>query len=326
MTDGAHALAEVERTGAEVQHHTGGQTLWSRGFYRVFGLTVRGLKLLGRLTPRRSASSLKRFTRGFYQVLSVADRRANLLFMNYGYAPLEGSPATVTLEAGEERDRYCIQLYHRVAGAIELREKEVLEVGCGRGGGAAFVMKYLRPRSLTGVDFAGRAIAFCRKRHRQPGLSFRRGDAEQLPFADGSFDVVLNVESSHCYPAVERFLAEVMRVLRPGGYLLFADIRARGYRDQLLAQLEQAGLTLLEEEQIAPNVLRALDLDSDRKLALIDREAPPLLRTSLREFAAVKGSPIYENFRTGEWEYVRLVLQKNGHADDSARVARPGDA
>ncbi|CAN5352324.1 phthiotriol/phenolphthiotriol dimycocerosates methyltransferase [soil metagenome] len=315
MPNGTHAPAEVERPEEPVQRHTGGQTLQSRVFFRVFGLTVRGLKLLGRVTPRRRrASSLKRFTRGFYQVLSLADRRANMVFMNYGYAPLEGSPATVALDAGEERDRYCIQLYHRAASALDLRGRDVLEVGCGRGGGAAFVMKYLQPRSLTGVDFAGRAIAFCHRQHRQPGLSFRRGDAEKLPFANESFDVVLNVESSHCYPSMERFLAEVVRVLRPGGYLLFADIRAQGFREQLLEQLEQAGLIVIEEEQIAPNVLRALDLDSERKLALIESEAPPLLRASLRDFAAVKDTPIYKRFRTGEWEYVRFVLQKNGRA------------
>jgi ubiquinone/menaquinone biosynthesis C-methylase UbiE len=43
------------------------------------------------------------------------------------------------------------------------------------------------------------------------------GDAENLPFPQVSFDAVINVESAHCYGSIERFLAEVHRVLRPGG-------------------------------------------------------------------------------------------------------------
>ena len=49
------------------------------------------------------------------------------------------------------------------------------------------------------------------------GLDFVHGDAESLPFSDGSFDAVINVEASHAYPRLTRFLEEVVRVLRPGG-------------------------------------------------------------------------------------------------------------
>merc|ERR1719335_1617700 len=48
-----------------------------------------------------------------------------------------------------------------------------------------------------------------------------------LPFADGSMDVVLCIESSHCFADFERFLAEVRRVLRPGGRFSLADLRWR---------------------------------------------------------------------------------------------------
>src|SRR5258708_19594708 len=62
---------------------------------------------------------------------------------------------------------------------------------------------------------------------RQPGeesaVEFVGGDAENLPFAKASFDVVINVESAHCYGSIDRFLAEVHRVLRSSGRLAFAD-------------------------------------------------------------------------------------------------------
>ena len=145
-------------------------------------------------------------------------------FLNYGYAKL-GDDGDEASSRNRDGDRFGVQLYERVRGGVELTGKDVLEIGCGRGGGTAYLFESHRPRNMTGLDLAGSAIARCRRDHARPGLTFLQGDAEALPFADASFDVVVNVESSHCYPDVPGFLREVHRVLRPGGYLLLADVR-----------------------------------------------------------------------------------------------------
>ena len=54
-------------------------------------------------------------------------------------------------------------------------------------------------------------------------VAFVQGDSEALPFPNGSFDVVINVESSHTYPHFDRFAAEVWRVLRTNGTFLITD-------------------------------------------------------------------------------------------------------
>ena len=131
------------------------------------------------------------------------------------------------LAESDERNRFGIQLYHRVATQADLSGKQVLEVSCGHGGGASYLARTLHPASYTGLDFNPDGIAFCQKRHHVPGLDFMHGDAENLPFADESFDAVVNVEASHAYPRLPRFLAEVVRVLRPGGHFLYADFRGR---------------------------------------------------------------------------------------------------
>src|SRR5437016_14665802 len=92
-----------------------------------------------------------------------------------------------------------------VAGSIDLKGLDVLEVGCGRGGGASYIMRYLKPKSMTGVDIAEKAIAFCKRYHTVEGLSFRYGDAESLPFDNNTFDVIVNIESSQCYGSIPRF-------------------------------------------------------------------------------------------------------------------------
>ncbi|HEX8844716.1 MAG TPA: class I SAM-dependent methyltransferase [Pyrinomonadaceae bacterium] len=262
--------------------------------------------LVGASSPVRKA-----IIWGWYQALSILDKDAVMPFMNYGYAPVDPKTPALELRPEDQAQRYFIHLYQRVAGAIDLCDKDVLEVGCGRGGGASFVIRYLGPRSVTGLDFSGRAIAFCRRHYWSDGLSFRRGDAESLPFADNSFTAVLNIESSHCYNSMERFLREVTRVLTPGGYFLFADIRRREAVPMLQEQLRESGLRILEEEYITPNVLRALSLDSERKLSLIQQsKAPRLIRRRFRHFAGLKGSRVYGKFQTGEWEYLRFVLQR----------------
>lgn len=248
-------------------------------------------------------------TKVWYQLLSLK-AQDNLTFMNYGYTPEHSDSNSVQLESADECNRDTIQLYHRVAAAVDLRGKDVLEVGSGRGGGAAFIQKYLHPRSMTGVDFCSRAIAFCKRRHVMQGLSFKRGDAEELPFPAESFDAVVNLESCHCYRSVDRYLAEVVRVLRSGGHLLFADVGPKLYIDAVGKQLERSGLLIVEREDITSDVIRALELNSSRHSASIEQEVPFGLRTMFRNFAGIKGTPVFDAIRTGEWTYVRYVLRK----------------
>lgn len=81
----------------------------------------------------------------------------------------------------------------------------------------------MQPVSYLGLDLDPAGIDFCRQRHPLEGLSFTQGNAQQLPFADATFDVVVNVEASHGYPGFPGFLSEVDRVLRDAEEFLYAD-------------------------------------------------------------------------------------------------------
>src|SRR5215470_15617621 len=95
------------------------------------------------------------------------------------------------LEASHEPNRYFIQFYHRTATQVDLTGKRVQEVSCGHGGGASYLMRNLSPASYTGLDLNSAGIDLCRKKHSLPGLDFVKGDAQNPPFPDRSFDVVL---------------------------------------------------------------------------------------------------------------------------------------
>ena len=231
--------------------------------------------------------------------------------MNYGYSELSPDAPRLELSATDEENRYSIQLYHHVAGAIDLHGLDALEVGCGRGGGSSYLLRYFNPRSIIGIDITDNAIDFCNRHYSIEGLSFMRGDAESLQFASNSVDVIVNVESSICYPNVERFYDEVVRVLKPNGFFLYADLRQKDEIDIWRGQLKMSGLELLKEENITPNVLQALEQDDVRKQKLIDQYVPKFLHKPFNEFAGMKGSEFfYGSLKNGDKRYLSFIFRK----------------
>ena len=259
----------------------------------------------------RTARGKRLLWRTWYQFLAARYRDAGWTFMNYGYRPPAGEAVPLRLEANDEADRSFIQLYDTVARGAPVAGREVLEVGCGRGGGAAYVARALNPRRVVAVDLSPRAIALCRRRFAHPRLWFEVGDAERLPFGDGSFDVVLNVESSHCYGHFDLFLREVGRVLRPDGHFLYADFRPRDEVPAWRASLIAAGFTLAGERDLRPGVVAALDADETHKRSLISRVVDRPLAAIFGEFAALAGSEMNAALRNGDLCYRAFVLRAN---------------
>ena len=99
---------------------------------------------------------------------------SSLDFMNYGYAPLDESEHKLEIRPEDEPNRYGIWLYQQLLQSVEVQDQRVLEVGCGRGGGSAFIRSYYCPREVVGVDYSKRAVALCKKSHSAPGLTFVR--------------------------------------------------------------------------------------------------------------------------------------------------------
>lgn len=226
--------------------------------------------------------------------------------MNYGYA--SGTP--VPLDPQDEADRFCIQLYAHVLDGVDVAGADVLEVGSGRGGGASWISRSLGPRSTTGVDLAGSAVALSTRERSGDGLRFVQGDALSLPFAAESFDVVVNVESSHCYSSMEAFVAEVHRVLRPGGAFVWADLRSAEDVAATRAQLTSSGLVSVRQEDITTEVLQAMRLDDARKAALVREWIPRPFQRALRPFAGLEGTRNPEGFAAGTLRYLSARLER----------------
>jgi ubiquinone/menaquinone biosynthesis C-methylase UbiE len=247
--------------------------------------------------------------RGLYRLLDTLDKDQQLVFMNYGYTE---PGKMIDLEGKDEINRYCIQLYHHIAEMVDLKDKKIVEIGSGRGGGLAYVSRNFNPLSSTGVDIEKSAVAFSNRMFGNERLQYIVGNAVKLPLADEFYDVVMNVESSHRYLSMSSFLGEVHRILKPEGYFLFTDFRSDHQWTDVNGLLKDARFEVLKETDITDNVIDALEKDSYRREKLVKSYAPIVLRNSILNFTGAKGTATYEHFLSRKFVYRSFLLQKDG--------------
>lgn len=96
-------------------------------------------------------------------------------------------------------------------------EMNVLELACGSGQLSFRLSRLVRDWEAT--DFSPKMIAQAKLKPRGAGLHFSVQDATSLPYADETFDAVLIANALHIMPRPEKALAEIYRVLKPGGQL-----------------------------------------------------------------------------------------------------------
>ncbi|MBD0324904.1 MAG: class I SAM-dependent methyltransferase [Pyrinomonadaceae bacterium] len=279
-----------------------------------------------KLTNRETIKQRKLSERSLYDSVNMQMNEQQFgqdaIFLNYGYVPTDEPQYAQAELAPERRSRNSIKLVLETIGDCTLEGKDVLDVGCGRGGTIATIKEFFNAATLTGVDLSPHAVKFCQTRHLYGNVRFMEGDAENLPFPDHSFDVVTNIESACCYPDAFAFYKQVFRVLRPGGYFLYADIIAS---EQLASRLEflRQHFTIERFRDITQNVLASCDKIAARRLNLIngfdkERFMAGLQRTDsgktydalISQLLCVPGSVKYNKIRDGLETYVIIKLRK----------------
>ncbi len=164
------------------------------------------------------------------------------------------------------------ELRQRTATLARIQPGEqVLDVGCGTGTLAIEVQSRVGTAGrVAGVDPGTQQIARARAKaaRRHVPIEFQIGVIEQLPFPDQTFDVVLSTLMMHHLPASlkSQGLAEIVRVLKPGGRLVIADFKRKQERagqaarfhaggssmQDLAALVKEAGFEHLEIEEMRP--------------------------------------------------------------------------
>ena len=196
-------------------------------------------------------------------------------------------------------ERFGLALYDKLLTPT-LAGDRVLEIGSGRGGGLAWLARRDPHRRFVGIDLSAENLKVARRRFGHD-CAFLQGNADGLPFADDSFDIVLNVESSNGYPDFEAFLSEVRRVLVPGGTLCFADFRPTAETSTLMAAWRNTQLDG-HSENITNRVLASCRKDSPRRLGVM-RRLPRMMHPVLRNIMCLEDSQMYIAFKEDRYNY-----------------------
>jgi len=247
--------------------------------------------------------------------------------------------------------------FHRYCLARDLcQELDVLDVASGEGYGASILANVAR--SVTGVDVDSGAIAHARTTYGGETLRFIQGNALDLPLADASVDAVVSFETLEHVREHGRFMAEVKRVLRPGGTLIVSTPERAVYsaRGEPVNKYHLLELTVAEFESLLRANFKHVLILSQRAIlgSLIvanegggpwrsyERRSPEYIEASAgltrapflvaiasdEELSHVPSSVYLDRRRPGEVvaEYLRLSTYRSQAAEMSAEVKRLSDA
>ncbi|CAF1066401.1 unnamed protein product [Adineta steineri] len=246
----------------------------------------------------------------WYERISSIYMNVNeLQFMNYGYADMDEY-------IDDHTGYYSRKLYEQVLANVTLTDKNILEVSCGRGAGAAWCVRTYAPRSYVGIDRTRDVINLCERCYSTiPQLSVIKADPNtHLSFQNESMDVVLSIETRNIFDdivAVKQFVNEVTRVLTPNGYFLWCGLCNVDGSSVLIDYLTANNAFIIKEKvNITANVLHALDIQSNSRADFIDRYIQPADQEYCRLLAGLPGTQLYDNMQQGRAEYWRVVFRK----------------
>src|SRR4051794_39200518 len=135
-------------------------------------------------------------------------------YFNVGYWP----------EGIHGQRQACDRLVDEVAALIPADARFILDVGCGLGAGTLRLARHFPDARVVGGNLSLWQLDEARRRGLDHAIVM---DAAQIPFADGVADSVVALESAQHFETRERFLHEALRVLRPGGCVVLADMLFR---------------------------------------------------------------------------------------------------
>jgi len=241
--------------------------------------------------------------------MNKTDTNTKNKFINYGFMPLS-EDKEINLLYDDEKNRPFIELYDHVISKVDVYYKDILEVSSKRGGGASYINRYYSPKTYTGLETTNNLINFCNSYFNEPGLTFVKGSAEDLPFNNESFDCIINIGAARYYNDLPRFLNEVYRVLRNDSFLIFADIIEIRNLETVKHFLRMAGFTIENKEDITKNIIKFMTNPEFQQNKPRKERIPDFMKKAFSPFIKTKDSDISESLLNGNSVYMSFVLKK----------------
>ena len=197
------------------------------------------------------------------------------IFMNHG-AYFEDLDLP-ELSSDDARYKYHQHLLAAALKDAPVENASVLEVGCGRGGNCITMSKYFHAKTVVGLDINPSNIEFCKRYHTiaDSNLTFVLGDALNIELPAETVDILVNIESSHCYPDLGRFFFEAQRILKSGGWFCYADAFPWWDIARPSKLLRDAGFELISTRDITKNVIVSLRQNADLFTSVVQEASAP---------------------------------------------------
>jgi len=156
----------------------------------------------------------------YKKVSDIFGNNDSIKFMNHGYYPIHKFSEDLECESKYESSLYfyLLDFYKN-----NTNSKKILDIGCGRDGGIYYLNKKYNFLESHAIDICKENIEFCRTIYLNSNIKFLVQDAVNLKYEKNYFDIILNVESSHCYKSRIMFFNESFKILKKDGYFLYTD-------------------------------------------------------------------------------------------------------
>jgi len=275
------------------------------------------VKIYEGIVQRRAA-----FLRRIYTAVCWFVPRNEWKHVNWGYAKLNKDGSLVgQLDDLDEEKRFYIQLYHYLATGFgnwpNLEGKNVLELRCGGGGGIDYLTRYLNANLCIGVDESSTQTQAARDGFKDnTKLRFytaidtldNLSSIDQLK--DDRIDLALSVQSSMHVRDFSKFIQEIDKVVRPGGFFAFADLRLAQDWPELERALQSSSMKIMKKENISNNVMLSLQLDEVSKFKVLSRKFGSIVRRIVKRFGIVKDNALAQSLAGGNNVAMAYILHK----------------
>lgn len=170
----------------------------------------------------------------------------------------------------------------------EIRKKRfetLLDAGCGTAPMISLLSEEYPDAHYTGLDLTPEMIKQA-KAKKLKNAEFVVGDCEKMPFADNSFDIVINSESCHHYPDPQAFFNEVARVLKPNGMFVLRDMTGPEKLMWFVNHVEMPLINLIGHGDVAALTLEDIGIyckNSGLKIIKLERQKPMRLHLVARK-------------------------------------------
>eukprot|EP00347_Sterkiella_histriomuscorum_P012583 403368011 len=243
---------------------------------------------------------IKFLIRQFFELYTSNYQKNDLTFLNGGYADSEIENGVFLKTYKDKFDVLRIQLYNyivmRFGEVNSMNGLNLLETGCGRGGGLHYLAREMNPQSALGIDIARSQIEYCKKHWMgdKLNLNFIQHDVENLEsiISRNTIDYAIDIESSMFYPNKSRFFREISKALRRDGVFLFGTMMSSIQMKSMETKLCQY-FEIVKSEDITREVVQSLKLSTKSYSDLVENNFPRWTHWLLKQAYGIEGTYIH---------------------------------